>query len=127
VAAGQEAAERAAAFGRRESADGTFSTDGDLQVSAQSVLRAGRGGRTARRGEYRPADAPACGYGDRYAIYRDHTFEEDDGSGAGDVWGHDAGSGNIEAGERQIPSCRASGGGGCLAEIGLSRRRENHI
>ncbi len=44
LASRQEAAERAAAVGRREGADGDGAADGDLPVSAESVLHAGRGG-----------------------------------------------------------------------------------
>ena len=47
VASGQEAAERAAAFGRREIADGDGAADGHFPVSAEPVLHSGRSGRAA--------------------------------------------------------------------------------
>ena len=57
----QETAKRAAALGRRKSADRRGPADGHLPLPAQPVLHPRRGGRPARRSQHRPPHAPAAG------------------------------------------------------------------
>ena len=96
--------------GGEKGADRAGAADGDFQISAQPVLRAGRSGCAARRSQHRAADAAAGRDGGGYAVHRDHALEEDDGIGAGDVRGDDAGGRSFEAGFREVPPCRGACG-----------------
>jgi len=100
----QETAECSSAFGRRKSPYGPFTPYGDLQISAEPVLRAGRSGRPARRSQHRPPHPPACGNGDRHPVRRHHPLQAHHGSGAGHVRRHDAGSRRLPAGLGEIPA-----------------------
>ena len=65
AAAGQAAAERAAALGRRKGADGDGADVRHLQVPPEPVLPARRDRRAARRREHRPLRRDAAGHAGR--------------------------------------------------------------